>query len=129
MTGHNATKVVHAGEPRRKPHGAITTPIIQSSTYTFVDSNEIFEYMQSKVDGGRPSRDEYGRYGNPTQRVVEEKLASIEGGDRALLFPSGMCAISTTMLALLSAGDHVVLIRETSIPHRCRYAVANSRVR
>ncbi len=118
MSDHTSTRIVHAGEPKRKPYGAITTPIFQASTYTFSDSNEIFEYMQSKMDGGKPSRDEYGRYGNPTQRTAEDKLASIEGGEQALLFPSGMCAITTTMLALLSAGDHVVLVSESY--HRTR---------
>ena len=118
MAEHFATRVVHAGEPKRKAHGSITTPIIQASTYTFSNSNEILDYMRSKADGSEPNRDEYGRYGNPTQKVAESKLACIEGGEKALLFPSGMCAISTTLLTLLSSGDHIIMVSDSY--HRTR---------
>ena len=57
-------------------------------------------------------RQEYGRYGNPTVREVEHRLAALEGGEDALLFASGMAAISTTLVALAKAGDHVVIARE-----------------
>jgi cystathionine gamma-synthase len=109
MTYKDATQAVHAGEPKRKPFGAVTTPIIQTSTYTFSDTAEILDFMRAKEDGGA-NRDEYGRYSNPTQTVAERKLALLEGGDQALLFSSGMSAITTTMLTLLSQGDHVVLV-------------------
>jgi cystathionine gamma-synthase len=100
---------VHAGETKRKLEGALTTPIVQTSTYTFADTAEIVNFMQRKADGG-DARHEYGRYSNPTQAVAEQKLAALEGGERALLFASGMNAITTTLLALLSAGDHVVMV-------------------
>jgi cystathionine gamma-synthase len=112
------TRAVHAGETRRKLAGAITTPIVQTSTYTYADTQEILDYLQSKVDreaalaegGDLKLRDEYGRYSNPTQSAVEGKIAALEGGDKALLFASGMCAITTTMLTLLSNGDHLVMV-------------------
>ena len=109
MTDSDSTKVVHAGETKRKLEGALTTPIVQTSTYTFADTAEIVGFMQRKAAGDR-SRHEYGRYSNPTQAVAERRLAILEGGERALLFASGMNAITTTLLALLSAGDHVVMI-------------------
>jgi cystathionine gamma-synthase len=59
-----------------------------------------------------PLRDEYGRYSNPTQRTVEDKLAALEGGEGAVLFATGMAAITTTMLTLLKAGDHAVVVRD-----------------
>jgi cystathionine gamma-synthase len=118
MSNHFSTQVVHAGEEKRKPYGALTTPIIQTSTYTFADTAEILDFMQRKAAGDGPVRDEYGRYSNPTQSVVERKLAALEGGEQALLFASGMCAITTTMLALLSAGDHVVMVSDSY--HRTR---------
>ncbi len=118
MPDHFSTKSVHSGEPKHKPFGAITTPIIQASTYTFSNSAEIHDYMESKADGSRPSRDEYGRYSNPTQRIAENKLAELDSGEQALLFASGMCAITTTMLTLLSAGDHIILISDSY--HRTR---------
>lgn len=109
MSIHFSTQAVHGGEEKRKPYGAITNPIVQTSTYTFVNTAEIQDYMQRKA-AGEPVRDEYGRYSNPTQKTVERKLALLEGGEQALLFASGMSAITTTLLALLSAGDHLVMI-------------------
>jgi cystathionine gamma-synthase len=113
VTDHFSTQAVHAGEDKRKPYGALTTPIVQTSTYTFEDTAEILDFMQLKAARQAGAdvavRNEYGRYGNPTQSVAERKLAALEGGERALLFATGMSAITTTMLALLSNGDHVVM--------------------
>jgi cystathionine gamma-synthase len=66
--------------------------------------------MRSKASGSAEVRDEYGRYSNPTQGAAERKIAALEGGERAVLFASGMCAITTTLLTLLSSGDHLVLV-------------------
>ncbi len=104
-----STQVVHAGEEKRKPYGALATPIVQTSTYAFENTAEILGFMQRKA-AGDVARDEYGRYGNPTQRAAERKIAALEGGDLALLFASGMCAITTTLLTLLSQGDHMILV-------------------
>jgi cystathionine gamma-synthase len=109
MNDRFSTQAVHAGEDRRKPHGALTTPIVQTSTFTFQDTAEVLGFMQDKAAGHLPVRDEYGRYSNPTQAAAERKLAALEGGEGALLFASGMCAISTAMLSLLASGDHVVM--------------------
>ena len=51
MPEHVSTKAVHAGEDRRKPYGAITTPIVQTSTYTFADTAEILDFMRRKAAG------------------------------------------------------------------------------
>ena len=118
MTKHFSTQAVHAGEEKRKPYGALTTPIVQTSTYTFEDTAEILDFMHRKEAGDLLVRDEYGRYSNPTQSAAERKLAALEGGERALLFASGMCAITTTMLTLLSSGDHVVMVSDCY--HRTR---------
>ncbi len=113
MTTHFSTQAVHGGEERRKPYGALTTPIVQTSTNTFEDTAEIVAFMERKAARSSGAdvalRNEYGRYGNPTQTAAEGKLAALEGGERALLFGTGMAAITTTMLALLSSGDHVVM--------------------
>ena len=111
MTNHFSTQAVHAGEEKRKPYGALTTPIVQASTYTFENTAEILDFMHRKEAGDLPVRDEYGRYSNPTQSTVERKIAALEGGERALLFASGMSAITTTMLTLLSSGDHLVMVK------------------
>jgi len=110
VTNHFSTQAVHAGEEKRKPYGAITTPIIQTSTYTFENTADILDYMRRLAVNDPDARDEYGRYGNPTQKVVERKIAALEAGDQALLFASGMCAITTALFTLLSSGDHLVMV-------------------
>jgi len=113
MGNRFATKVVHAGEGKGKPYDAVTMPIVQTSTYTFASTQEILEFVADKEDGGTNLRGEYGRYGNPTQTAVEEKVAALEGGGRALLFSSGMGALSTLLLSLLSSEDHLVIASST----------------
>lgn len=120
MSRHVSTLAVHAGETRPKPFGALTTPIVQTSTYTFEDTASVLAYMEQKAErtavrergGDLPLRDEYGRYSNPTQKTAEAKLAALEGAEGAVLFASGMAAITTTLLTLLSAGDHAVVVRD-----------------
>ena len=99
-----STQSVHGGEPRTKPTSAITSPIIQAATYTFADTQELVDYFEGRIE-----REEYGRYGNPTQRVAERKLAALEGAEDGLLFSSGMAAITTTLFAMLAKGAHVVV--------------------
>jgi len=106
---HFATKTVHAGEPRQKPWGALTMPIVQTSTYTFENTASLVEHMQRKQRGLEQLQGEYGRYGNPTQQAVEQKLAALEGGEYGIVFSSGMAAITCTLLTFLSAGDHFIL--------------------
>ena len=110
MRDHFSTKAVHAGEEKRKPYGSLTTPIVQTSTFTFEDTAEILDYMQHKAANDPQVRDEYGRYSNPTQTAVERKIAALESGEQCLLFASGMCAITTAILALLSSGDHMIMV-------------------
>lgn len=118
MKQTSSTQAVHAGETRRKPFGALTTPIVQTSTYTFSNSAEILDFMQRKAGGENGLRDEYGRYSNPTVRAAEEKLAALEGGQHAALFASGMSAITTALLAILSSGDHLIMVSDCY--HRTR---------
>ncbi len=104
-----STQAVHGGEVRQKPYGSLTTPIIQTSTYTFEDTAAVIAHMERKKAELPLLRGEYGRYGNPTQESAERKLALVEGGDAALLFASGMAAATSVMLALLSPGDYLVM--------------------
>jgi cystathionine gamma-synthase len=106
---HLSTRVVHAGEKRSKPHHAITTPIVQTSTFTFKNTQDLVDYMEAKMWGDENEREEYGRYGNPTIATAEAKLADLDSGEAACLFSSGMAAVTSTLLSLLSAGDHLVL--------------------
>jgi cystathionine gamma-synthase len=103
------TQAVHAGEEKRKPFHSLTMPIVQASTYVFEDTAALVAHMERKMASKGLEREEYGRYGNPTQHAVESKLAALEGGEAALLFDSGMGAIASTLLTLLSKGSHVIL--------------------
>jgi len=89
----------------------LTNPIYQTSTFVYRDMEEVVDFAEKKLTGD-PGRFEYSRYGNPTERVVIRKLAELEGAEDGVLFPSGMCAITTTLLAFLKAGDHVVVSDE-----------------
>jgi cystathionine beta-lyase/cystathionine gamma-synthase len=94
------TQAVRGGTDLAKRNGPLATPIYQTATFEAVDMDE-----QERA----PSTDMfYTRYGNPTHTVAESAIAQLERTDAALLFASGMAAITTTILALLKSGDHVV---------------------
>ncbi|NCA11856.1 aminotransferase class I/II-fold pyridoxal phosphate-dependent enzyme, partial [bacterium] len=104
---------VHAGEARQKAEHALTDPIFASSTYTFADTQAIVDFIEEEHP-----REEYGRYGNPGERVVERKLAALEGGEMAVLFASGMGALVGLLMAHLNAGEEIVFFDECY--HRSR---------
>ncbi len=112
------TRVLHAGVAMRKGFNSLTPPIIQSAAYTFRDTDDLIAH---KSEGDMRLRQEYGRYGNPTVRAVEERLAALEGGEDALLLSSGMAAITIPLLLLLQAGDHLIVGDDTY--HRTRVFV------
>jgi len=99
-----ATRAIHAGEPRRKYADSLMTPIVQTSTYTFKDSQAIEDYTKKGKE-----HYEYGRYGNPTAKIAEQRLANLEGAEDCVVFSSGMSAITTTILSLVQSGDHIVI--------------------
>lgn len=99
-----STTAVHAGEIRYNEYGSITTPIVQTSTFIFRNIDEIKQLAQGVKD-----RFEYGRYGHPTQMAAERKLAALEHAEDAVLFSTGMSAITTTLFALLKSGDHIII--------------------
>ncbi len=102
--GGFSTRAVHAGEERLRYADSITTPIVQTSTYAFKDSKEVEAYTKH----GK-ARYEYGRYGNPTEKVAERRLAALAGADDCAVFGSGMSAIVTTILAFVRSNDHIVI--------------------
>ena len=101
------TLAVHGGEPRAYPYDALVAPITQTATYSFADTAELIAYFE-----GRKEREEYGRYGNPSVRLVEEKLAALERTEDAAAFASGMAAMTSTILALVKSGSHVILFSD-----------------
>lgn len=104
------TLSVHGGDDRARAHQAIPMPIIQAATYAFADTADLINFMQQRAWGnGLEGREDYGRYGNPTVRAVESKVAALEGAEDAVLFSSGMAAITSLLLASLPSGAHLVM--------------------
>ncbi len=100
----DSTCAVHAGERGNQGCDSLTTPIHQTATYWFKNSDELRAYQE-----GRLERNEYGRYGNPTWKAAERKVAELEHAEEAVLFASGMSAATTTLFALLPRGGHLVV--------------------
>lgn len=96
------TKAIHGGEGHF-PEGAHFPPIYQTSTFTFENVEE-----GRKIFAGESEHCAYTRLGNPTQRVLQKKLAILEGGEECLVYGSGMGAISAMIMSLAKAGDHVI---------------------
>ncbi len=102
------TLAVHGGEPRRHAFDALAAPIVQTATYTFRDTAELVAFFEGRTD----REEEYGRYGNPTTRLVETKVAALEAAEDGVAFASGMAAVTTAILALVQSGSHVVLFSD-----------------
>src|SRR6202521_2582514 len=98
------TEAVRGGTDLDKKNGPLATPIYQTATFEVTDNDQQLRATHTDMF--------YTRYGNPTNTVVEAAIAELEGADAALLFASGMGAITTSILALLKGGDHVVAQRD-----------------
>lgn len=108
----SSTQSVHAGERRFRSHHSLTVPIVQTAVYSFENCESLLNFTEERMFWDEVEREEYGRYGNPTVRAAEAKLAELEGGEDAILVSSGMGAITSVLLLLLSAGDHLILTDE-----------------
>ena len=123
------TKLVHAGIPD-DAHGSVVTPIYQTSTFAFRDAQQGANRFAG-TEGGYI----YTRIGNPTTVALEENVAQLENGFGATAMASGMGAVSTVYLALLSSGDHIVSTDSVYGPsrglmekHMSRFGVASTYV-
>lgn len=98
------TEAVRGGTDLSKKNGPLATPIYQTSTFEVTDNEQ--QLLATPTDMF------YTRYGNPTNTVAETAIAEMEGADAALVFSSGMNAITTSIMALLKSGDHIVAQRD-----------------
>ena len=94
INGAIDTKLIHAGEPDPLIHGAVSMPIFQSSTFEYTGQDSYHDLRYIRLNN------------TPNHVALHEKLASLENGEAAVVNGSGMAAISTTLLTLLSSGDH-----------------------
>src|ERR1700679_587939 len=99
-THHPEPKAVRGNASLDKQNGPLATPIFQTSTFEVADNDE--QLRATHTDHF------YTRYGNPTNTVAEQTIAQLEGVEAALTFASGMGAITTTLMALLKSGNHIV---------------------
>jgi len=99
-----STRAIRSGTSAKKYADALIFPIFQTSTYTYKNTREIEDFTLRAKD-----RFEYGRYGNPTAQLAEQRLAALEGAQECVVFASGMNAITTTIFAFVAPGDHIVV--------------------
>jgi methionine-gamma-lyase len=102
-----ATRAIHAGERPDPTTHAHRTPIYATATFTFDSAAEKEDAVDRSL-AWEPGAYFYSRTGNPTNRALEEKLASLEGAEDAVVSASGMAAVAATLFAHLSTGDHLV---------------------
>ncbi|WP_116772443.1 O-acetylhomoserine aminocarboxypropyltransferase/cysteine synthase family protein [Maribacter litoralis] len=104
MSNHKlATNALHAGHDTTTNGGTRAVPIYQTSSYVFNDTDHAANLFSLKELGFI-----YTRLNNPTNQILQDRLAAVEGGIGAVVFASGTAAISTGLLTLLKAGDHIV---------------------
>ncbi len=120
---HDATLVTTLGREPREQHGIVNPPVYHASTVLFPS----LEAMEAARPG---SGVYYGRYGTPTSMALEQALAEFEGGFASFVVGSGKAAITSTLLALLRAGDHLLVVDSVYAPTRrfcdqtlCRFGV------
>jgi cystathionine beta-lyase len=104
-----ATRLAHGGRDPRKQYGFVNPPVYHGSTVTFPDVDTMLSRRQPYV---------YGRRGTPTTDALTDILAELDGAAGVVLVPSGLAAISTALLAVLSAGDHLLVTDSAYQPGR-----------
>jgi len=94
---HLETKLIHAGEPKPRIHGAVSIPIFQSANFEYADEDDYHNLKYIRLNN------------TPNHDALHQKLAALENAEAALVMASGMAAISTALLSVLSAGDHLLV--------------------
>ena len=103
MSQNDQTLALHAGHNTTKTEGTRAVPIYQTTSYVFDDTDHAAKLFSLAEPGYI-----YTRLNNPTADVLEQRLASLEGGIAAVATSSGSAALATTLLTLLKTGDHIV---------------------
>ncbi len=91
------TRLIHAGEPSPRINGAVVMPIFQSANYEYAGETDYNDLKYIRLNN------------TPNQAVLSAKLAALENAEMAIVTSSGMAAISTTFLTLMTAGDHLLV--------------------
>lgn len=107
------TVLAHSGRNPSANHGVVNPPVYHASTIVFPTLDELEAADRTPFEGTR-----YGRRGTPTTFALEEAVAALEGGYRSIAVPSGLSAITTTLLAFLKQGDHLLMVDTVYAPTR-----------
>ena len=91
------TKLIHSGEPEPRIEGAVSMPIFQSAMFEYAGESSYHDLKYIRLNN------------TPNHIALHQKLAALENGEAALVTASGMAAISTTLLAVLCSGDHLLV--------------------
>lgn len=118
MTGSNAeqpaarvnTVLAHVGGDPRDRNGAVNPPVYRASTIVFPT---VAAYEASRDPATRFDVVRYGQLGTPTTFALEEAIATVEGGYRAMLLPSGLAAVTAALQGVLASGDHLLMVDTT----------------
>ena len=97
------TEVIHNSYQAEEHQGSLVPPLYQTSTFTFANAEQGENRFAGKEEGYI-----YSRLGNPTVKILEDKMAALENGEAALAFSSGMAAVSAVLMALTKTGDHIL---------------------
>jgi methionine-gamma-lyase len=97
------TRVIHEGYKSSQHFDSLAPPLYQTSTYTFANAKQGENRFAGEEEGYI-----YSRLGNPTVGILEDRMASLEGGEAALAFGSGMAAVSAVLFSLTKSGDHIL---------------------
>ncbi|WP_066258175.1 methionine gamma-lyase [Neobacillus drentensis] len=97
------TEVIHSGYSADEHQGSLVPPLYQTSTFTFASAEQGERRFAGQEEGFI-----YSRLGNPTVKILEERMAVLEQGEAGLAFSSGMAAVSAVLVALTKAGDHIL---------------------
>ena len=104
MSQNDQTLALHAGQNTTRTEGTRAVPIYQTTSYVFDDTDHAAKLFSLAEPGYI-----YTRLNNPTADVLEQRLASLEGGIAAVATSSGSAALATTLLTLLKTGDHIAV--------------------
>jgi len=120
---HHETRYIQSGKDTITAKGSVNPPIYKTSTILF-PSLKAYNDAQNGIDyygiveGVKPTDFSYGLGGTSTTHLLQKAIAELDGGDYSIIFPSGLCAITITMLSFLSAGDHVLMTDNVYGPTR-----------
>ena len=103
---HKDTLVIHEGYDNEAHHGSLVTPLYQTSTFSFESAKQGERRFSGEEEGPI-----YSRLGNPTVHVLEERINMLENGQGALAYGSGMAAVSSILVHLTKAGNHILCTR------------------